>query len=368
MIELAGVVDPAVAWALGLGCLFGGLLLFAHSLRSSLLHLRSARSAHALEKSPPPLAPGPITVRGTVVRDGRGPVFELRIRQRGEDYRDRNGTNAHTWAEVDRTRAVRAFWLDLKDRGTRIWVEPHPDVVFMGELVPAPRTARTPRDARTCVAQLVAGDSVSITGELSRGPVPGEGSSEGYRDGLTGWVLKSPAGALWSPQDLARQGRRWAPFHLLWVWGAALFVALSQGALFTHFYDVALNGVRCRGEIVDLEHYVLGTHGARLTSEHDVVHGETDEDCPAPRAVVEGAVSAASFETLSEGQIVDWLVVPERPSHHVLGTTPVLDLRVLFGILSLLFVTAAAYYFHGRSLRSWWDQRKVTHNGRGPLL
>ena len=363
MIELAGVADPAIGWALGLGCLFGGLLLFAHSLRSSVFHLRSARSAHALETSPPPLAPGPITVRGTVVRDGRGPVFELRIRQHGEDYRGRNGANAHTWAEVDRTRAVRPFWLDLPIGGHRIWVEPHPDVVFMGELVPAPRNARTPREARTCVAQLVAGDSVSITGELSRGPVPGEGSSEGYRDGLTGWVLKSPAGALWSPQDLARHGRRWAPFHLLWVWGAVLFVALSQGALYAHFYDVALNGVVCRGEIV-----ALASHGSpRVGNEYYVVHGETDEDCPAPGAVVEGPVSAASFDTLSEGQIVDWLVVPERRTHHVLGTTPVLDLRVLFGVVLLLVATAVGYYFHWRSLRSWWDQRKVTQHGRGPL-
>lgn len=362
MIELAGVADPAVGWALGLGCLFGGLLLLAHSLRSSLFHLRSARSAHALETSPPPLAPGPITIRGTVVKDGRGPVFELRVRQRGEDYRERNGTNAHTWTEVDRTRAVRPFWLDLQDRGPRIWVEPHPDVVFMGELVPAPRAARTPRDARTCVAQLVAGDSVSITGELTRGPVPSE-SSEGYRDGPTGWILKSPAGALWSPQDLARHGRRWAPFHLLWFWGAVLFVALSQGVLYAHFYDVALNGVACPGEIVD-----LGSHGSpRVGNEYYVVHGETGEDCTRVAALVEGTVTSASFETLREGESVPWLVVPERPSHHVLGTTPVLDLRVLFGIVSLLCVTAAAYYFHWRSLRGWWDQRKVTHHGRGPL-
>lgn len=239
----------ALGWAIGLGTLALGLAIAAALWRQAAPFAASAIEAAVLEANPPPLAPGPITLRGVVRRDDGEPAIEVRIVQAGREWRGKKRWH-QSWREVSRRTQVRSFWLDLPGNEGSVWVQPSTAVVLADDLDILRRPAI---DRRVRIARLTSGESVSVTGTLARGSVPG-GMGDGYRgEGPSGWVLEAGPGAMLSTHDLSDVGRRWSTHLRRWAFGTLLATLVFQAFYASEFYLPALRGEGCDAEVVDRE-------------------------------------------------------------------------------------------------------------------
>lgn len=361
MIDILWAADASVGWAFGLSSSAIALAAIVYSFLGYRRHHLATQSALAWDLDPPPLAPGRVTLRGIVRTADGEPAVTIRIRQEGEENHGKSGWT-HSFTERSRDTIVRPFSLELPDGRGVIWVEPNRQVRLADDLETVEITAW---NHRVRAAVLRPGERVSVTGDLTRGVVPGK-EGDGYRSDGSGWALRPGPGSLLSTEEPATASRRWTRFHGSWLVVSLLFLLSSQTALFMAFYDVALNGQVCRGRVTDLDTYgTPGPGGSR--GDHFVVFARTDDACPWPDLAVSAEVSRDSFDTLELGQGLSILAVGPRPEHAQIGQEPVIHIWAVFVSLCGLTMLAVAYFAHRERLLRWWERRWIVEHGTGRL-
>jgi hypothetical protein len=346
--------------ALGLA----GVLLAA--ILRALVHRRAAIDAAAAAAGAGVLAPGPRILRGIVQTEDGAPAMTVSVEQTGKEGRSRRRGTRHTWTEVDRRVTAQAFDLVLEG-GQRVRVEPDADAFLVDDLELVSRTGPI---TRLMAAKLEPGEQAYVEGELrrQRGARPG---GEEYRGGSgDAWTMRPPAAGrmLLCTESLeSRHSRR----QRWWTWfavAAGLVLGASQVAGYELFLRLHLHGATCTAELTELRHYT--TRGRRgRTNHHYVAFGRVEacEGVTEPAFLVSDEIGYSLFESLGEGDRVPFVVDRRDPAFHQIGARAGLPRGLTWiGALVLAFLALIAWALHRSSL-AWYEQKKVVHEGQGPL-
>jgi len=336
----------AIALAVTLVCLGAPVLTLVRALRAhaSLVALRREAGRATL-----PLAPGPVTLRGTVESPEGAPVV-LTIRQRAEA-----SARSTRWRETGRELTAKPFVLVLDD-GERVRVEPSADAHVWVDL----QRGESDGASRTVLGKLLPGDRTDVSGHLRMGE--GVDPDGGYRG--TARMLRL---------DPPREGRmRFCSVRLIErlaserAWAVA-FLGLSSAvfalwqlyAVLT-FWPLVTSGVHCEGEITQLS-TEGSSHPERVAIARIVSCGGSEAPAGLADAVVSATVPASVWSRLEPGERLPFVVSPDRPSLHQLGAHARLELpagKLPFAVLELVAI-ALVLYSARRHGRPWYEKERV---------
>ncbi len=193
-------------------------VVVVRTLRARRLAALAEAQQRAAVLEETPLEPGPAAVHG-VVELARGATSAVRlvVVQHGSEV-SKDGKVTHRWSERERRVEAQPFYL-RQSTGSRLRVEPPSDLVFDDEV---DRFEPTGPRTRNAIAELTAGEEVTVVGKLVAGSDPEAlGSERGYREAGTGLVLRDPPAA---PMRISTQplGKKYRGLASLRGLGAAL--------------------------------------------------------------------------------------------------------------------------------------------------
>jgi hypothetical protein len=323
-------------------------------------HARGVASARRAAAGALELRPGSTIVHGIVHTDDAKPAIVVETREAGREVQTKSSWS-HTWTEQHRSVTVRPFDVVLGDR-TRVRVVPHQRLRFIDDMVVTQHDSERMRVRR---AELAHGDGAFIEGTLAHELDPR--SPDGYRGSGKQWVLRFPEGArpLVSGLALEEPYVRWRRF---WAGASscALVLCVLVAALsYERFWRFELRGVVVDAEVTDLRHYT--THSTRNgTKQHYVVRARGA--LPDGTAVnLEDEIDRDPWVRLQLRSRVAFLVDPESPESHEIGTAPHLESWGAFvGVFVLVLAAFLVGAAHKRRKR-WFEMEKIKYVSSGRL-
>jgi hypothetical protein len=312
------------------------------------------------------LGPGVTVLRGTVETDGSEPVARIVIKQRGEQYRVKNGMR-HRWTETGRTVELRPFFLAMES-GERVKVEPEDDAYVVDQLDVRPGAST---NERTRTAEIKAGDIVYASGRLFA-PV----QTNAYRAAEQGYTLRpGPDRRLFlSTEPLEERFTRRASTHTYWAIGLFAALLFTNGVMFHSYWTKLFFGqtvvatvVRPRtwttqGKHGPIRHYGI-TAEAQLDDQRIALNPETS------RVFYNDVYSKTNFgaRAAKEPITVPFLVVPPTGEPNNIGTRPALNLGIFFLAWFEFLGVSIGYFWHARHIRPWYERPRVIDVGAGAL-
>ena len=331
------------------------LIVIALAWRRMAKNVRLRRSAAAR-------GPEGVLNEGDCVVEGRvelveeaGYAVRVEIDQRGEES-ESSGAWTHSWTEIDRRVKIAPFFL-RHHSGTRVRVEPKPDVYLVDEM---DGLIMINIATRTRVAELTPNEQVWAVGRLRRVLEPAAGSGS-YRDAtVSAFQLDPPADGpmLLSSEPLDARYAKRARFHGSWALGfTALFVALHVLAI--PFHSSVLIGRAASAT-------VTRASLREWRDSADDPHQELDVDAD----VAMGGATRPVTSTFS-GSLVSVVVPGRRIPARVVGDTATLGASPRlpsWHLAAALFLAAIYIVYRVRTVSTLpWYRKKVVENGRGRL-
>jgi hypothetical protein len=366
----AGQVDAMVSSLVvfALGGLLPGLLL---TLSITLLSWNRQRAQQARDSvhSDSRLAPGFAVLKGTVeVLEGAAYAVRVRIWQSGVEWKSKQGLN-HRWTEDQRVVEPLAFYL-VQRSGQRIRVTPDKSVMLVDAL---DRSEPLGLDRRIVTAELSHGETVVANGILSRESDP-KAAPASYRSSVgTGWVLR-PANndtMLLSAEPLDHRYSKRASVHRTWAFIFSGLLLVLNGLLFGNYHLLSVFGDVEQARVERTRKWTTSNKG-KLTPHFGVeaVYKSSDgvSEVLSDEISYEAYVNLSRLPATNTARTIPFRVVSFWPSRHQVGSRPTLSVFVV--LLSALANAGCliGYVAHARSTRPWYDKRRVTHHGKGPLI
>jgi hypothetical protein len=338
----------------------------AYALWSRQRHARRAQQASASVSLGDPRSTGHMVLYGTVETESKRAAVTVTVREYGEDHVDRNKVS-YSWKEIDRRVEVAPFTLVLPS-GTRVRVEPDPDVFLVDKLVITERS-----NPRTRQAALDHGELAYVDGVLDKGWLPRtdasqvQGGDALYRDaGPTGLVMKHGVERmLISTEPLARRHQRRSSAHGLMAIVLSVALLLMNTAVFGSaiLVDIA-------GDVVEtrvLAKRVWDTSGKGGPVKHYGLRASYVDPATGRDVEVDDEVSFAAHYAASNRSAIPFRVVLRSPSYCAVGRGA--SFSVSYAMLVVMAVVGLSflYWKKVRGSYEWYDQAILEEHGSGHL-
>jgi hypothetical protein len=351
------ILSAFTAVAVGL---VGFFALLVVALRNMLQAAMGARAWKVAETDAEnrKLVPGYAILHGQVETGDALPAVSVRIHQGGTLSRYRDGALHHRWDELDRRIDARPFFLRLAS-GERVEVVPGDDVFLVAALGVEPGGGgERPQgeDERFRTAKLSHSDLVYACGRLAPA-VPGV-ARRGAEDGYS--LHPHQGKMLLSTERLEDRFVRRARFHKRWLLACVAAFLFTNGVLFGEYW-LELGW----GRPVVAHTIGLSSWSGRRRAHYLVRVEVTLDDGRSSRGRYE--TSYAFYQWAKIGDPLPCLVVPFHPSTNDIGTQPTLGNVTCILAWVLLGGFAVGYSFRTSRARPWYERKKVTDFGEGPL-
>jgi hypothetical protein len=346
----------------------GGVLGLGASLVFALARWRrfrdrAAAAERAVRGETAQLAPGFAVVSGAVETDDAAPAIEIVIRQRGEEFRQKQGWSV-VWRETARQVEVRPFYL-VRASGDAVRVEPDESVFLVDSLKLRERPSE---ETRVLAATLDPREECTVTGVLVRARDP-RAAGAGYREAGETLVLVPPSGErmIVSVEPLPERYHRRARFHRRAASAIGVLFAVVHVALLGSYYASILFGRVAPATVVDTRTWSTSSKGS-TTAHYAFVIAHPAASLEIVRVEVSGAAFTAELAASARGA---HLVVPVRyvPGTAIVqaGEEPRLSLLPALLTLAASVATALVYAALARSTRAWYEQPKLSERVNGRL-
>jgi hypothetical protein len=342
------------------------LALLVVAARAALREHRRTRFAPGVRARGADLRPGPASLLGTILDDGRGAVAHVVIRQ---ILLDRDGVPV-MWEETARELRARPFVLVLAD-GTKVPVVPTAGTRLVASAT-ADRLRGAPGAERTLSARVEPGAAVLVSGELVVQP---DADGALYRDAAGAFALSAGAREPLTLNALPREERAAGREARAWALALALaFVGLNAG-LFRDYHVLCARGVHAWAMVATADGHAVADLEAwrRAPLARGCVPAHDARDCrvelwlrepgTARHVAVAGAIPREAFGLVVEYPIarVPVLVVPGDALRIQVGegaTVP--RFEALAALVLLCFALGVFVLRFAYPAQPWYRQRRVT--------